>query len=256
MEYRIKDAADAAGVSVRTLHHYDRIGLLCPEKTDANGYRKYTDADLQKLQQVMFFKELDFSLSEIRMIIDDPDFNRLEAMQNHIKLLLKKKKRLDSIIDSLEKTIESIKEDRKMTNDEIFSPFSMKEIDEHREKYAAEARTKYGKTDAYKQSSARTASYTKEDWQRITAEGNHIFGEFAEIMEEPADSAAAFNLVEKWRGHISKNFYHCSIEFLAGLGATYVSDERFTRNIDKTKPGLALFMSRAIEAYCIEKRGS
>ena len=250
MELKIKEAAEAAGVSVRTLHHYDQIGLLQPEKIHENGYRKYSESDMDKLQQIMFFRELDFKLSDIKRILEDPGFDRLGALQAQHELLKKKHERLDSIIATLEKSIISAKEEVIMSNKEKFSAFDMTEIEAHKKKYAEEVREKFGKSDTWLESNKKTSSYKKSDWKRIMENQNEIFTEIAGLMYQDPNSADVQNAVEKWRQHISDNYYNCTIEIFSGLGEMYTTDERFKTNIDKTATGLADFLSKAIKIYC------
>lgn len=252
MELKIKEAADAAGVSVRTLHHYDQIGLLSPEKTAENGYRCYSASDLERLQQIMFFRELDFSLTEIKSIINNPDFDRKHAFKSHQMLLLKKRKRLDSILKTLEQTIMSMEEKKTMSSKKRFEAFDMSEIEEHKKKYADEVKEKYGTTDAYRESSIKTENYTAEDWKRITENGNLILKKLADLMDTGASSQEALAAAERWRQHITESYYDCSLEILKGLGEMYTSDERFKKNIDKIKPGLAVFLGEVIQNYCTQ----
>lgn len=250
MYYLVKEVADMAGISVRMLHHYDKIGLLKPESVSPAGYRLYTDQELEKLQQVLFYKELDFSLNEIKTMLNSPDFDRIQALKSHKKLLLEKKKRLDKIIQSVEVTINSIEGGREMDKKEMFEPFDMTEIEKHKEKYADEARQKYGHSDAYKESQRRTSKYTKDDWAVIQKEGGEIYRKIADRMAYgPADPQVQ-QFVDEWRQYISKYFYECTPEIFRGLGDLYVSDHRFTANIDKVQEGLAAFLKEAMINYC------
>lgn len=250
MPYKVKEVAQMVGISVRTLHHYDQIGLLKPRSVTPAGYRLYTDEDLERLQQILFFKEMDFNLQEIKEIIDSPSFDRKAALQTHKGLLIRKKERLEKIIISVEKTIDSLEGGIKMEKKEMFEAFDMKEIEKHKEEYAEEARQRWGHTDAYKESARRTAQYTKEDWARIQAKVQEIYQMFVDAMDKGPASSEAQKAVGEWRQHITDNFYNCSLEIVRGLGDMYVADERFTKNIDKVKPGLVLFMRDAMHIYC------
>ena len=145
MRYKVKEVANMVGISVRTLHHYDLIGLLKPKSISPAGYRLYSDHDLERLQQVLFFKELGFSLEQTKEIIISPDFDRKQALKTHKELLTAKRKRLDEIIRLVEHTIQSIEGDIEMDKREMFEAFDMTEIEKHQEKYAEETRQKYGK---------------------------------------------------------------------------------------------------------------
>lgn len=250
MSYKIKEVADMVGVSVRTLHHYDKIGILKPESVTPAGYRLYNDGDLERLQQVLFFKELDFSLEEIKEILDNPYFNRKHALKTHRELLIEKKKRLDKIIKSVAKTIDSIEGGIDMNKKEMFEGFGMSEIEAHKEKYAEETKQKYGESDAYKESMKKTSKYTKEDWARINASNERIYGKIVANMDKGIDNLEVQNAVDELRQEITNNFYNCTIEIFRGLGDLYVNDERFTVNIDKHKQGLAKFLSEAMHYYC------
>lgn len=160
---RINEAAELAGVTVRTLHHYDKIGLLSPAKFAENGYRDYGEAELLRLQQIMFLKEMDFPLEEIREMLDEPGLDRNRMMEAQLDLLLKKKQRLEKIIALLE---EEMRGENKMS----FKEFDMKEIEACRKKYADEAREKWGSTEAYKESEERTKNYDEGKWQKVSGE--------------------------------------------------------------------------------------
>ncbi|MGH4123565.1 MAG: MerR family transcriptional regulator [Clostridium sp.] len=250
MPYKIKEVADMVGVSIRTLHHYDQIGILKPDSVTAAGYRLYTDVDLERLQQVLFFKELDFNLEEIKEILDNPDFDRKHALRAHRELLIEKKKRLSKIIKSVDKTIDSIEGGTNMNNKEMFEGFDITEIEIAKEKYAEEAKQKYGNTEAYKESAKKTSKYTKADWAKINITNEKIYGEIVANMHKGITDPEVQNAVAELRQEITSNFYNCTIEIFRGLGDLYVNDERFTANIDKHKEGLAKFLSEAIKYYC------
>jgi DNA-binding transcriptional MerR regulator len=249
MSYKVKNVSEIAGVSIRTLHHYDEIGLLKPEFVSSAGYRLYSDEDIERLQQILFFKELDFNLQEIKDILDSPNFDRKHALQTHRKLLMEKKKRIEKIIESVEKTLDSIEGEIEMNKKDLFDGFDISQIEKHKEKYAKEVEEKYGQTDAYKESVKKTAKYTKEDWAKMLGQQEEIYTRLAVLMDrEPSDNMVQ-ELVEKNRQLITDYYYNCTPEILSGLGEMYVMDERFTANIDKYKPGLAMFLREAIRIY-------
>jgi DNA-binding transcriptional MerR regulator len=250
MLYKVSEVSEIAGISVRTLHHYHQIGLLVPGSVSPAGYRLYTENDLQRLQEILFFKELDFGLEEIKNILSSPDYDRKNALKAHRKLLVEKKKRLDRIIMSVEKTIESMEGGNSMNNKEMFEAFDMRELEKHREKYAEETRKKYGSSDAYRESQKRTAKYSKEEWAAIMNKGNEIYKQLVTLMDKDPSDSKVQELVGQWRQHITDSFYTCTPEIFRGLGQLYVEDSRFTENIDKFGQGLAKFMSQAIEIYC------
>ncbi|MCB2358253.1 MerR family transcriptional regulator [Clostridium estertheticum] len=250
MSYKIKEVADMVGVSVRTLHHYDQIGILKPKSVTTAGYRLYTDDDLERLQQVLFFKELDFTLLEIKEILDNPDFDRKHALKTHRELLIEKKKRLDKIIKSVDKTIDYIEGGIDMTKNEMFEGFDISEIEAHKEKYAEETKQKYGDTEAYKESLKKTSKYTKEDWARINATNGKINEKIIANMDKGIGNSEVQKAVAELRQHITDNFYDCTIEIFRGLADLYVNDERFTANIDRQKEGLAKCLSESMIYYC------
>jgi DNA-binding transcriptional MerR regulator len=250
MAFKVKEVAGLVGVSVRTLHHYDQIGLLKPESVSPAGYRLYTDRNLERLQQILFFKEIGFDLHEIKEVLDSPGFDRRNALYTHRELLLEKKNRLEEIIRTVEKTIDAMEGEMVMDTKEMFSGFDMGEIEKHQAQYAEEAKQKYENSDAYQESMKKTAKYTKEDWAKIMADVNRIYQRIAALMDKgPADPEVQ-KAVGEWRRHITENFYNCTLEIFRGLGELYVEDRRFTENIDKVKPGLAAFLREAMCVYC------
>ncbi|MFA9380014.1 MAG: MerR family transcriptional regulator [Acetanaerobacterium sp.] len=243
MKRTVHEVASLAGVSVRTLHYYDQIGLLPPSEVTEAGYRLYDDTALALLQQILFFRELDFPLAEISQIVNSPSFDRRRALSGHRALLLLKRERLERLIRLVDDTL---KGETKMS----FTEFDMTAIEQAQRQYADEVKQRWGSTDAYTESTKRTASYNKEDWRRITEESDAIYDGFAAQMGGGPASPAVAQLVADWQAHITAHFYECTNEILAGLGEMYVSDPRFTENIDKRKSGLAQFMSDAIRLYC------
>lgn len=250
MTYKVKEVSKIADISIRTLHYYDEIGLLKPEYLSESGYRFYSESNLERLQQILFFRELDFNLEEIKNILDNPDFDRKKALELHKKLLLKKRDRIDEIIKTVDKTIISFKGENKMEKDEMFQGFDMSEIEKHKKKYAEEVRQRWGNTEAYKESAKKSSQYNKQDWERIKKEQDEIYNKFINSMDKGYDSPQAQEAVKEWQKNITKNFYNCTNDILRGLGDMYINDERFTKNIDKYKPGLAIFLKDAFHYYC------
>ena len=240
---KINEVAKFTGVTVRTLHYYDEIGLLKPNNVTEAGYRNYDEAALETLQQILFFRELEFPLSEIREIMTNPSYDKQKALIRHKELLMKKRNRLNNLIQLVDYTM---KGEKTMS----FKEFDMSEIDKAKKEYAKEVKERWGNTDAYKESAEKTKSYDKEKWELLNKESSVIFQEFAKIKDGDPDSERAKELVKEWQDHITKYYYTCTKEILAGLGMMYVADERFTKNIDQIGEGTAAFMSAAIEAYC------
>lgn len=243
MELKINEVAKLTGVTVRTLHYYDEIDLLKPSKVTEAGYRLYDEDAVAVLQQILFFRELNFPLNEIKDIITSSEFDKVGALKKHKELLIKKRKRIDRLIKLVDKTIEG---DGNMS----FKEFDMTEIENAKQKYAKEVKERWGGSDAYIESEKKTKNYDKEHWQQINEESGKLLKKFAVNMDKAPDSKEVQVIVKAWQDFITKNFYKCTNEILSGLGLMYSADERFKKNIDKNGEGTAEFMSKAIEIYC------
>lgn len=237
----VKEVSSITGVSVRTLHHYDAIGLLKPTKITEAGYRLYDDAALARLQSILLFRELEFPLKEIKDILDRPNFDPMDALADQIHLLELRKQHLDDLI-SHARTIQ--------TTGVIpmsFKPFDTAEINN----YAAEAKEKWGKTEAYQEFENKTAGQSN---QQQKSDGDALMAKFAEIgalrhltPEAPEVQEAVAGI----QAFITAHYYNCTKQIFANLGQMYVADERFRRNINSVGgEGTAEFVSRAIEIYC------
>lgn len=244
MKKSISEMAKMSGVSVRTLHYYDEIDLLKPsEVISETGYRYYDEDSLATLQQILFYRELDFSLKEIMKMMKASDYNREEAFIRQRELLKLKRKRLDKLIGLLNANLEG-------ENRMSFEEFDMTEIEEAKEKYAKEVKDKWGTTDAYAQSQKKTAGYSKDDWKKVTEQMDELLKKFAQHLGESPQCEEVQLLVGQWQQHITDTYYDCTKEVLAGLGQMYVADERFTKNMDRFGAGTAKLMSDAIAVYC------
>lgn len=242
----VKEVSRLCGVSVRTLHYYDEIGLLRPESLSGAGYRIYGEGELILLQQILFFRELGFSLKEIRAIMQNPSFDAKEALEKQRTLLEMKRERISGLIRLVDQTL---KGEQPMS----FREFDQSKIEEARMQYAAEAKERWGNTPAYAQSEQKTKGYTKEDWNRIQAEAAELFKGLAAHMEQGPCAPEAQALIGQWQAHITRYYYDCTDEILAGLGQMYRADSRFAENIDQYGRGLADFMSDAIAHYTKNK---
>ena len=235
---QIKEFAQQIGVSVRTLHYYDEIGLLKPSEVDAqNGYRFYDERSLERMQEILFYRELDFSLKTIAQILSSPDYDKQQALTRQLKVLLAKKERLERLIDAL---------DSMEKGEGFMKPNN--EYEDLKNKYAEEVRQRWGSTDAYKESQQRNT-----DFSQAASLLDAVFEEFAELDRSgisPDDEAAKVQ-VEKLQRCITDNFYTCTNEILAGLGQMYAADVRFKTNIDKHGVGTAEFVSQCINSYCM-----
>ncbi len=237
----VKEVSRTTGVSVRTLHHYDAIGLLKPTKITGAGYRLYDDAALQRLQTILFFRELEFPLQEIKDILDTPNFDPREALADQIHLLELRKQHLDDLISHARR----IQKTGVISMN--FKPFDTTELDN----YASEAKAKWGKTEAYKEFEKKSAGQSKE---KQKFDGDALMAKFAEIGKLRHLSPEAPEVQEAVAGiqaFITEHYYNCTKQIFAGLGQMYVADERFLKNIDAAGgEGTAQFVSRAIEIYC------
>ena len=240
----VNDVSKLTGVSVRTLQYYDRIGLLKPSAYTESGYRLYDDTALEKLQQILLFKELEFSLKEISRIIDAPDFDRNTALEQQIQLLTMKKEHLENLID-FARGIKLLGV-RKMD----FTVFDTNKIDE----YAKRAKEQWGKTEAYKEFEEKSKDLTDKDQQNVANELMQLFTEFGQMLSsDPSDEKVQLQ-VKKLQDYITEHFYNCTNEILLGLGKMYSGGGEFTENIDRAGgPGTAEFVTKAIEFYCNKK---
>lgn len=237
----VKEVSKLTGVSVRTLHHYDAIGLLPPTRVTEAGYRLYDDTALRRLQTILLFRELQFPLKEIKRILDAPDFDPMEALQQQITLLELQRKHLDELISHARKIQKTgvIKMD--------FSAFDTTEIDT----YAAQAKAKWGKTTAFQEFEQKTAGQTKEEMQSTGDALMDIFREFGAIRQSSPASAEAQALVAKLQDFITEHYYTCTKQILCGLGQMYIAGDNMTENIDKAGgESTAEFAHQAIEIYC------
>ncbi|MBQ2095281.1 MAG: MerR family transcriptional regulator [Firmicutes bacterium] len=236
----VHEVSERTGVSVRTLHHYDAIGLLTPAEVTQAGYRLYDDRSLKRLHSILFFRELQFSLKEIKDILDDPGFDPQKALDQQIRLLELQRERIDRII-------KQAKEMKKGDKTMGFDIFDHKEI----EQYKQEAKEKWGGTEAYKESERKAAGRTTEQESGVAEGLMDVFREFGALRNLPPEDPAVQEKVAQLQQYITKHYYTCSKEILKGLGQMYVCDERFRGNIDRAAgEGTAEFVSKAIAAYC------
>ena len=244
--YTVSQVSRMAYVTVRTLHHYDDIGLLVPSQRSDAGYRLYTDADLRRLQQILLFRELGFALDAIALLLEQSPAERRAALVMQRERLQAELQKTDAVLRALDKTIANLDGGMSMSGEDIFEGT---ENFEHAQ-YADEARERWGETEAYQESMRRTRKYSKQDWARMKEESEAITRSLADAMQagKAPDSAEARSLVEQHRLHIDRWFYPCSREFHVNLGEMYVSDARFTETYDRVRPGLARFIRDAIVA--------
>lgn len=239
---KVKEVADLVGISVRTLHHYDEIGLLTPSSITEAGYRVYSDQNLETLQQILFFRELDFPLKQIKEIINSPSYDREEALLMQRKMLLLERTRIDKVIRTIDKTIKHRKGEVKMTNKEKFEGFDFSQ-----NPYEQEARERWGNK-AVDKSNAKLNSMSKDEKKVFEEEFNHIYKNLAKIRHQPPGSEAAQKGIKQWYDFLNR-MGNYSLDAFKGLGQMYVDDERFTKNIDQFGDGLATFMRDAMAIY-------
>ena len=237
----VKEVSRLTGVSVRTLHHYDAIGLLKPTRVTKAGYRLYDDTALQRLQIILLFRELQFPLKQVKEILDSPGFAPMDALAQQIKLLELRRKHLDDLISHARQIQET------GVINVIFSAFDTTEID----KYATEAKAKWGKTDAYKAFEQKTAGQTPAQMKSTVEALMGIFTELGTIRNTSPASREAQALIAKLRDFITENYYTCTKQIFRGLGQMYIAEGSMTENIDKAGgEGTAEFAHQAIEIYC------
>ncbi|MFJ4829233.1 MerR family transcriptional regulator [Streptomyces sp. NPDC088747] len=246
MSHPVGRVAGFAGVTVRTLHHYDEIGLLVPSGRSHAGHRRYSDADLDRLQQILFYRELGFPLEEVAALLDDPAADPRAHLRRQHELLTARIEKLQKMAAAVEHAMEARKMGINLTPEEKFEVFGDKDPEAH----AEGAERRWGGTETYAESQRRAAGYTKEDWRRMQAEVTSWSERYTALMEAGEQPAGepAMDLAEEHRQHVTKWFYACSYEIHQGLGAMYVSDERFKEFYDAMRPGLAEHLRDAIGA--------
>jgi DNA-binding transcriptional MerR regulator len=244
MNYTIKAIADLAGVTTRTLRYYDQIGLLIPAEIGENGYRYYDQRNLMRLQQILFFRELDIPLNDIQLIMSQPDFNLYVALDEHRSSLEKKAVRLNKLITTIENTLATIRGERLMTAEEYFEGFD-------EASYEEETKQRWGNTPQYAESQRKWASYSNEQKQEIKAEGERLtvcmVSENPDASPDDPDVQAA---IGEYFAYLNKYFYTCDLDFLRGLADMWATDPRFANNYERIREGGAEFVREAVHNYC------
>jgi len=249
MPYRIGEVARMTGVTIRTLHHYDEIGLLAPADRTGSGYRVYDDADLRTLQQILFYRELGFGLEEIARVMGSEGFDRRRALEEQRELIRRRVRRLENMIAAVDAAIDADETGTEMDKHDMFEVFG----DFDPTEYEDEVKQRWGGTDAYRESARRTKRYTKQDWLVIKAEGEPIVAGLADTFRAgtPPDEPEVMDLADAHRLQIDKWFYPCSRQMHAGLGEMYVADPRFTAYWDQFAAGLAAYVRDAFVANAV-----
>ncbi|WP_315117702.1 MerR family transcriptional regulator [uncultured Clostridium sp.] len=249
MEYTVQKLASLAGVSTRTLRYYDEIGILKPARINSSGYRIYGQREVDRLQQILFYRELGVSLDSIKNIVTTPSFDGTNALREHREKLLEKRDQLDLLIANVDKTIALTEGRIKMSDKEKFEGFKRKMIDDNENKYGKEIREKYGK-DKIEKSNAKLMNMTQEEYDKVTSLAEQVISTLKEAFKngDPASDIAqrAADLHKQW---LTFYWSEYSKEAHAGLAQMYVDDERFTAYYDKEQPGTAAFLRDAILIY-------
>jgi DNA-binding transcriptional MerR regulator len=246
----VGQVADRFGVTVRTLHHYDEIGLLSPSERSRAGYRLYTEEDLTRLQHVVVYRRLGFALEDVAMLLEHPE-GAVEHLRRQRTAVLQRLGEMRDLVTAIDRALE-----REMSNQPA-TPDEMKELfGEGFHDAQAEAEERWGETDAWRLSQERTKGYTKADWEEVRAESDRTHQAFTDAMDagEPPTSEMAMDAAELHRASMQR-FYDCSYEMHRGLADMYVSDPRFTATYDEIRPGMAHYVRDAIHANADRHQG-
>lgn len=246
-QYTVSQLSKISKVSVRTLHHYDSIGLLKPAARTVSGYRIYKDQELIQLQQILFFRELDFSLNEIKNILASPNFSVIEALKNHRQLLTKKRERLAELLKTVDKTILKLEEKEMVTDQELYRGFK----DEDIARYKQEAREHFGEK-IVADTENKIRQMPKAEWAKIQMEGEELSRAIANLVECSPQDQEVQELINR-HYHWLYNFYTPSLEMYQGLANLYTTHPGFREHFDKYRPGLADFMKEAMQFYVASK---
>jgi DNA-binding transcriptional MerR regulator len=246
VSYSVGQVAALAHLTVRALHHYDEIGLLSPSDRSAAGYRLYSDADLERLQQILFYRELGFPLKQVAAILNGGATDAASHLRTQHRLLRERIDQLQAMLGAIDKTLEARHMGVRLTPEERFEVFGTFVPED----YDQEVRERWKGTSEFEESQRRVSQYTKEDWTRMKAAAEENGRALVEAMKDGVapESDRAMALAEQHREHISRWFYECSDEIHRGLGEMYVADPRFTAFYDRMSPGLATYLRDAIVA--------
>lgn len=242
--YSIKEIADLAGVTTRTLRYYDQLGILVPAEIANNGYRFYDRKNLLELQQVMFFRELDVPIKDIQHMVNQPDYHPVSALEKHRGGIITQVERLNKLLDTLDNTIASLQGEHKMADKELFEGFDETQ-------YEGETRELWGDTSQYKESQRKWSSYSKDQKEEIKQEGGRIT--LRMVTENPGvkpDDPDVQAAVAEYYDYLNKYFYSCEVEFLRGLADMWVQDPRFAVNYERIREGGSVFVQEAVHIFC------
>lgn len=243
MEYTVKQLSDLAGISVRTLHFYDEIGLLAPTRVGDNGYRYYAEPAVLRLQQILLYKELGLSLDAIADVLGQPDFEVVRALESHRQALTRRLSRLQRLMETVDRTIAHLKGDTTMDTKDLFMGFS----DEEQAKYEQEAAALWG--ESVRESSRKWKATSPARKAEILAEGQAVYQDLLTLLEAPPANVAVQATIARWHQHL-RHFFEPSVDALRGLARGYNEDARFRATFDRMDPALGPFMREAIDVYC------
>ena len=261
--WRVSEVAERAHVTVRTLHHYDEIGLLVPSGRSDAGYRLYSEADVERLHRILMYRELGFTLEEIARVIDEPAAEHRSALRRQRDLLLARRRRMDAVIRAVDRVLDAMERGTPMKSDEMDEGFDAfaeapEEVRAHQARYGEEARERWGGSGEYRESMRRARGYSSADWERLQGEVAALGARMAALLAAGADpgGAEAMAGAEALRQHISRWWYPCSYEIHAGLADLYETDPRFMAHYEQRAPGLTAFVAAAIRANAARGRAA
>ena len=241
--HTVGELSTIAGVSVRALHHYDEIGLLVPSGRSDAGYRLYSYAELERLQEILVWRQLGFALEDIHALLEDTAHDREAALRRQLELVESELERLGATARALDAALAAHRQGEQMTPSSVFADFDPSEYEE-------EARERWGRTDAYRESARRAASYGAAEWAQIRAEADAVVAAFARLLMagEPAGGEDARAVAERHRRHMTRWFYDVSPQMHRNLAEMYIADARFAASYEKVAPGLAQYVHDAVQA--------
>jgi len=244
MTYTVNEFAKLAQVTTRTLRYYDQIGLLSPAKIGDNGYRYYDHGNLLRLQQILFYRELDVPLKEIHIIINQPGFDLVAALQNHRQALERRAKRLNTLMDTIDQTIATMKGEWIMSEKDYFEGFDESQ-------YAEESQQRWGDTQQYAESQRKWSQYSMDEKEAIKTKGGEITQRMVTTNPNAKpDDPDVQQAVADYHAYINEYFYTCDVEFLRNLADMWVADERFAVNYERIREGGVTFVNQAVHIYC------
>ncbi|WP_323756661.1 MerR family transcriptional regulator [Roseivirga sp.] len=245
VKYSVKQLSKLASVTAKTLHHYDAIGILKPAERAESGYRYYGKSELLRLQQILFYKELDYPLEEIKHILDQPDFDLVESLERHRNALLKRTERLSELLNTIDKTIQTLKsKDDMISDEEMYAGFSKEEVPQIRQ----EVTDRWGK-EQLEGAEKNIRQMDKSEWSDTKQEAEEINRWLVNLMHLDPTSVEVQRVVFEHFKHLNK-FYKVKDKIYRGLGEMYTEDERFKMYYDAYKEGLAVFLNDAIQVFC------